>query len=454
MLRSFSCISRYSWRWLRVTAIGVLVWGAASRPVLADDTPPVRDFMLGTSTEGRRVKAVRFGDGPRKLVLVGATHGAPERNTYDLSLQLIEYFRANPGAVPSAVSLYIVPLLNPDGLALNSRWNARSVDLNRNMNTSADGCPDNDWRQTVNGASGVVSDSGGAWQESERESQLIRDFLLDADGVIFFHSSAGVVFPACDHAPSQALAQAFATAAAYVYTPQWEPYLITGGMHDWAGGLGIAAITPELVTGDLPEFEQNVAGVLAVLADADALLPEPPAREVNGVEVQPIIWRAWRAWGGEAVWGAPLAPPQQTGDGWEQIFANARFEYRPAQSDSRFVVQLAALGQQVGNAEQQRPPEQGNHVVNPDLAILESDAVFAQWRERFGDQTLLGAPISAPQQIVTASGEQMLRQTFGCVVLERPAASDQIDAVRLVPLGRIALAQQDAASVETSWRAR
>ena len=453
MTRSFSRISRYTSR-LRVLAISVLVWGAASHPALADDTPPVRDITLGASTEGRAIDAVRIGTGDRKLVLVSATHGAPERNTYELAQQLIEYFRADPGAVPSAVSLYIVPLLNPDGLALDSRWNARSVDLNRNMDTSADGCPDNDWRQTVNGASGVVSPSGGAWRESERESQLIRDFLLDADGVIFFHSNAGVVFPACDHAPSQALAQAFATAAAYTYTPQWDPYLITGGMHDWAGGLGIAAITPELVTGDLPEFEQNVAGVLAVLADADALLPEPQAREVNGVEVQPIIWRAWRAWGGEAVWGAPLAPPQQVRDGWEQTFANARFEYRPAQSDSRFVVQLAALGLQLGNAEQQRPPEQRNRVVNPDLATLETDAVFAQWRERFGDQTLLGAPISAPQQIVTISGEEMVRQTFACVMLERPAASDQIDAVRLVPLGRIAWAQQDAQSVETGWRAR
>jgi hypothetical protein len=225
-------------------------------------------------------------------------------------------------------------------------------------------------------------------------------------------------------------------------------------MHDWAGGLGIAAIIPELVTGDLPEFEQNVAGVLAVLADADTLLPEPQAREVNGVEVQPIIWRAWRAWGGEAVWGVPLAPPRQTGNGWEQIFANARFEYRPAQTDSRFVVQLAALGQQMGNAEQQSPSEQRRRVANPDLAALETDAVFAQWRERFSDQTLLGEPLAAPQQIMTTSGEEVVRQTFGRVVLERPAASDQIDAVRLVPLGRIALAQQDAQSVETGWRAR
>jgi predicted deacylase len=393
---------------------------------------------------------VRFGTGDRKLVLVGATHGAPERNTYELSLQLIDYFRANPGDVPRDVSMYIIPVLNPDGLAINSRWNARNVDLNRNMNTSADSCPENDWRQSVNGAYGVVSDSGGAYEESETESRLIRDFLLDADGVIFFHSNAGVVFPACDHEPSQALGRTFATAADYEFIPVWDRYVITGGMHDWAGGMGIPAITPELVTGELPEFEQNLAGVLAVLENAGELLPEPPAREVNGVEVQPVIWRGWRAWGGDRVWGNPLFPPQPTNDGWEQIFERARFHYRPAQSDSRAVVELSPLGQQFGSKGR---AVGGNEVENPDLATPEADPVFAQFWERRSGSTVLGEPMAAPEELVV-NNERVVRQTFGFVVMERPADADQIEAVRLVPLGRIAWAQQDAQSVETGWRAR
>jgi len=449
MSRSFSRITRYTW--LRALTLTVLVWGAVFHPTLADDTPPVRDLMLGVSTQGRSIEAVRFGDGPRKLVLVGATHGAPERNTYELSLQLIEYFRANPGEVPHDVSMYIVPLLNPDGLALESRRNARDVDLNRNMNTSADNCPDNDWRQTINGAYGVVSDNGGAYQESEMESRLIRDFLLDADGVIFFHSNAGVVFPACDHEPSQVLGRTFATAAKYEFIPVWNRYVITGGMHDWAGGLDIPAITPELITGELPEFEQNLAGVKAVLASADTLLPEPEAREVDGVEVQPIIWRAWRAWGGHAVWGNPLAPPRQTNDGWEQIFERARFQYRPAHSDSRTTVGLSPLGQQFGG--RPRPAVSGNEVANPDLAMPEPDAVFAQFWERYSGSTLFGEPVGEPEEM-EMEGERMVRQTFGRVIMERPADTEQIEAVRLVPLGRIVWAQQDAVSVETGWRAR
>ena len=63
------------------------------------------ELVLGSSTQGRPIEAVRFGDGPRKLVLVSATHGWPERNTYQLALQLIEQFRSGASTVPDDVSL-------------------------------------------------------------------------------------------------------------------------------------------------------------------------------------------------------------------------------------------------------------------------------------------------------------------------------------------------------------
>lgn len=453
MIRTSSSRIALPKRWLSTAVIALLVWGALCGTALADDAPPVRDFTLGASVQGRPITAVRFGDGSHKFVLVGATHGAPERNTYELSEQLIDYFRAHPSEVPRNVSMYIVPVLNPDGLAINSRWNARDVDLNRNMDTSDDTCPENDWRHTVNGAYGVVSDSGGPYPESEPESRLIRDFLLDADGVIFFHSNAGVVFPACAHEPSRALAQAFAAAANYDFIPVWDRYVITGGMHDWAGGMGIPAITPELVTGELTEFDQNLAGVQAVLAGADTLLVEPQVHEENGVAVQPVIWRAWRAWGGKQVWGDPLAPPTQTADGWEQLFANARFQYRPAQSDSRFVVQVSAVDGQRGAGAVQQVAADRNAVVNPDLATPQTDTLFAQWWEQHGGAPMFGGPVAAPQE-TQVNGQRVVRETFRRVIMERPVDAAQPDQVRLVPLGHMLWAQQDAASQQTCWRAR
>jgi predicted deacylase len=226
---------------------------------------------------------VEFGDGPRKLVIVGATHGGPEANTYRLALELIDHLRAKPELVPSDVRLAIIPAINPDGLALGWRFDAFGVDLNRNMNTNLDACPENDWSQRVFGARGIVSDTGGSYPDSQHEVRLLRAFLFDASAVIFLHSNAGLVFPSfCEHAPSIALAEAYAAGAGYRYSRFWENYMITGGMHDWAASLGLAAITPELLTGDLSEFAENLGGLQAVLERSVELLPCPSRGQTTG----------------------------------------------------------------------------------------------------------------------------------------------------------------------------
>lgn len=427
-------------------------------PALAQvDAPPVVELTLGVSTEGRPIQGLRVGDGPRKLVLVGATHGFPERNTAQLVAELAAHFRTNPGAVPAELRLYIIPTLNPDGVALGVRQNARGVDLNRNMDTSADTCAENDWRQQVSGAYGIVSDTGGPYSDSEVETRLIRDFLLDADGVIFYHSNAGVVFPACAHAPSIALAQIYAEGASYEFIPQWDRYPITGGMHDWAGGLGIAAITPELITGDQTEFAQNLAGVEAVLSAAQRLLPLPEPHSEGGFEVQPIIWRAWRAWGGAALFGQPLGPPAETADGWTQLFERARFEYKPGQSDTTTVVQIGLLGRELATVlddtadAPETPREDARFFAETQRNVSASVAEF--WQVN-GGMPIFGLPLSAEQQTLDESGQPVLRQRFERAVLQRPADAASAQQVTVVPLGRVVWAQTDAQSPKTSIRAR
>src|SRR5258706_5147585 len=208
-----------------IARVAILAVALALLPVPghAATAPPVRDLTIGLSDDGRPITALRVGDGPRKFVLVGDTHGGPEANTFDLAGQLADYFRAHPDDVPASMRLYIIPTLNPDGLARSTRFNARGIDLNRNMNTNLDACPENDWSVPVQGARGIESDTGGPYAESEAESRLIREFLLDAAGVIFYHSSGGDVFPAfCEHAPSIALAQLYAEATGYRYDRYWQ----------------------------------------------------------------------------------------------------------------------------------------------------------------------------------------------------------------------------------------
>ena len=393
----------------------------------------VAELTIGASAQGRPISALRIGDGPIKLVIVGNTHGAPEANTYALATMLADYFRANPHEVPPAVRLYIIPTINPDGLALGTRFNARSVDLNRNMNTNLDACPDNDWRVTVFGAYGIVSDTGGPSPDSEVESRVLRSFLLDAWGAIFLHSAAGNVFPAfCEHAPSIDMAQIYAAASGYRYTRFWEQYVITGGMHDWAAGLGIAAIIPELVTGTEPEFEQNLAGVQAVLAGAAELLPAPEDRVENGIVVPAILWRFWRMHGGNDLFGPPLAPAVVENGVTRQIFERAVLELHPEWADTPYLVQVAPLGRSyapVGAAPQNdcAPPVCLRFTETP-YAIR---GAFAAYWERHGGTQTFGFPLSDEVTTYAAGGERRVQQVFERAVL----TLNDDGSVVLEPLG-------------------
>ncbi len=388
---------------------------------------PIRTVEIGRSAEGRPIEAVIFGDGPRKLVVIGATHGEPEANTYRLALALIEYFRTNPTAVPPDVRLAIIPVINPDGLARGWRFDAAGVDLNRNMDTSLDACPDNDWQQRVQGARGIVSDTGGPYPDSQIESRLLRAFLLDAAGAIFLHSNAGVVFPAsCEHQPSIAMAQTYAAAAGYEYTRFWDRYTITGGMHDWAAGLGIAAITPELVTGNQPEVAENLAGLQAVLANADELLPLPTPGVLNDIEVPAVIYRFWRALGGETRFGLPLAPAEVTPRGMRQAFTRTVIEVDEAQRDTNAYVRMASLGAEAATAR-----AYGGETA---MGMPESwpSGPFAAYWQRGGAQMVFGLPLSVPFTTQLADGSRRTAQYFERAVLLLDPTDGHIE---LAPLG-------------------
>lgn len=424
--------------YLRLTLLTLLVLsaGAAPRPAHA---AVVRDFVLGSSAQGRPIKVVQIGAGPRKLVVVGDTHGGPEANTYRLSLELIAHFRANPEQVPPSVRLYFIPTLNPDGLELGWRFDAAGVDLNRNMDTRLDACPDNDWRTTVQGAYGVIADTGGPFADSQVEARLIRSFLWDAAGAVFIHSNAGLVFPAaCEHAPSIAMAEAYARGAGYAYSRFWPLYTITGGMHDWAGSLGIAAITPELISGDESEFPQNLAGLQAVLAEPEAMLPLPADGVVAGQTVPAPIFRFWRALGAEERFGLPLEPARVTPDGISQRFSKAGIVLRHAQRDTPYYVQPEPLGAAAaaalayGGAPALAPVETaavGSYFSESGHSLKEA---FLDFWERGGGVDVFGLPLSEEFEATAADGRRRVVQYLERAVL---AYYPEDGGVRLEPLG-------------------
>jgi hypothetical protein len=236
---------------------------------------PYATEVLGRSWEGRSIVGYRFGTGPRKVVLVGNIHGGTEENTHRLALEMIAHFRDNLDEIPPELTLWILPTANPDGLANGTRCNAHMVDLNRNADTDADSCVENDWVEDTHTTEGIIEGGGGPYPFSEVETQLLRDFLRDAEVAIFYHSMAGMIFVTgcADHAPSDALARCLSEATGYPFPEEgWASYPVTGAMVDYLAYRGVAAVEVELETKVDPEFQRNLAGVRAVMRSLDQIV--------------------------------------------------------------------------------------------------------------------------------------------------------------------------------------
>jgi protein MpaA len=100
---------------------------AAANAAAADPTGR-RVVMLGRSVDGRPITAVETGDfdAARRTLVVGCIHGNEQAG-----IAIAE--RLAHGAPPRELDLWIVPVLNPDGVTADTRQNAHHVDLNRNF---------------------------------------------------------------------------------------------------------------------------------------------------------------------------------------------------------------------------------------------------------------------------------------------------------------------------------
>ena len=85
---------------------------------------------LGKSTEGRPIRGRRFGGPGPALLVFGGIHG-DEPASVEALIELAARLAA--GSRLGDVPVWLLPAVNPDGVARGRKNSARDVDLNRNF---------------------------------------------------------------------------------------------------------------------------------------------------------------------------------------------------------------------------------------------------------------------------------------------------------------------------------
>ena len=134
--------------------------------------------VIGRSVRNRPIRAFHLGepDARKTVVFIGAMHGDEQQS--DDPLAHLRDHRPIRG-----VNLWVIPVLNPDGYARNSRKNAHGVDLNRNFPVR--------WRD-LDGAY-----ESGPHPASEPETKAALRFLrrVDPDHMVSLHQPLRGVDP-------------------------------------------------------------------------------------------------------------------------------------------------------------------------------------------------------------------------------------------------------------------
>lgn len=254
------------------------------QPVVPTTTQPkdTSKTVIGTSVKNNPITAYHFGTGEKELLFVGGIHGGYEWNTVLLANQLIDYLRTNPDVIPKNIKVTVIPVLNPDGLqkvvgstdtftasdvpsseslVVSGRFNANTVDLNRNF--------DCDWKES--GVWQTKKVSGGTSAFSEPESKAVKSYVETSKpsaAVVWYSAGGGVYASNCHNGVSpttMTLTKTFANASGYTAHQSFDFYETTGDMVNWLAKNDIPAISVLLTTHTDTEWTKNKAGVEALI---------------------------------------------------------------------------------------------------------------------------------------------------------------------------------------------
>lgn len=262
--------------------------------------------IIGYSLMKAPIHCIKVGDGDIKIFINCAHHGLEYLTSAFIMRFLKEYaetinsgnlfFGYNVLKLRKKISLYIVPMVNPDGVdiainglditnpyhqklismvgihSFNRVWqaNARGVDINHNYNAH--------WRVVKKNPS--PTQYSGPYSESEPETKAMVDFIrkMQFDLLMAFHSQGGEIYYDFDGMVSENslhLAEKMAEESGYAVSVP-EGAASFGGCKDWfIKEFGKAGFTIEIGHGKNPLplsmldeiYEENARLILVSMAE-------------------------------------------------------------------------------------------------------------------------------------------------------------------------------------------
>lgn len=215
-------------------------------------------MLLGYSLESRPLYLYRLGRGKREKMIVGGIHGGYEPASAVVVMLMLDYLLKNPDLIEEDSSLFILPLLNPDGYCQGhsvrfGRTNARFVDLNRNWGSL--------WKPVA--YHGTTPISAGRIPFSEPETRALRKFILkhNLESIVLYHGGWNCIICTSDDQKSEAyqLAKYLSEKSNYnfVMSGSMGGPLITGSASDWLLDQGISPVVIEQKNHHSVEWEKN-----------------------------------------------------------------------------------------------------------------------------------------------------------------------------------------------------
>lgn len=195
--------------------------------------------ILGHTSQGRPIEYFHFGmqsPGRPWILFLGGVHGDEPEGVWLIEDAIHELAKKQfPG---EQLEVGLIARVNPDGCALNQRWNAQQVDLNRNL-------PSQDWTSEIKNPKYPP----GPHAASEVENQILVKLITENPPTAILSAHSFHRYQINLNGPSRAWGEAIQAICGYPLTEDIG-YPTPGCLGTFSGHeLGIPTITLEIERG-------------------------------------------------------------------------------------------------------------------------------------------------------------------------------------------------------------